>query len=152
MPNGGEKNLEVKPTFGRVDPQTGRYRIAANHRTRQVAQMVCEAFHGLRANPSDECMHLDETRTNNRPSNLQWGSKVENQTAPKLTARRSVLMRNQWVESRGARAQNIAKLNEEQVTLIRASNESLSVLASRFSVSKSTIHLIRKGTIWRHVA
>lgn len=44
----------------------------------EVHVMVCEAFHGVRP-PGLEVRHLNGIRTDNRPENLCWGTKAENQ-------------------------------------------------------------------------
>lgn len=51
-------------------------------RTTDVHKLVCEAFHGPKPSENAVCMHLDETRTNNTPSNLRWGTQKENLNAP----------------------------------------------------------------------
>jgi hypothetical protein len=43
-----------------------------------VHVLVCEAFHGLRLDPSHEVRHLNGTRTDNRSENLVWGTRAEN--------------------------------------------------------------------------
>jgi 5-methylcytosine-specific restriction endonuclease McrA len=52
-----------------------------------------------------------------------------------------------------ARGEHIAssKLTEADVRVIRASPESLRVLARKFGVNRSTIQQVRKGKSWRHV-
>lgn len=44
------------------------------------------------------------------------------------------------------------KLNDELVREIRASSESAAAIARRLRVSASTVHKIRRGVIWTHVA
>ena len=44
-----------------------------------------------------------------------------------------------------------AKLTEKDVLGIRASNESLGVLAERYGIDKSNVWLIRAGKSWKHL-
>lgn len=44
-----------------------------------------------------------------------------------------------------------AKVTEQDVRAIRASDETLAVLASRFGVSQVAVSKIRRGLTWRHV-
>lgn len=41
-------------------------------------RLVASAFHGPPPNAKSECMHLDGDPQNNIPSNLRWGSHLEN--------------------------------------------------------------------------
>lgn len=54
----------------------------------------------------------------------------------------------------GARgtAQHLAKLTDDDVRAIRASDEIQIVLAKRYGVSQTTISNIRCGNTWRHVS
>lgn len=40
-------------------------------------QLICRAFHGP-PKPGQVVLHKDNDRTNNRPSNLKWGTQAEN--------------------------------------------------------------------------
>jgi hypothetical protein len=101
MPRGGFKTLKVDPTFGHFDAKNRRFKLSVNGKTRWVSPLICEAFHGPRPSPLMQCMHLDEDSTNNKPSNLAWGTRVENHHAPKyLKARREFMLRL-WAERRG---------------------------------------------------
>lgn len=103
MPNGGTKQSFVAPTFGHHDARKDRFKLSMNGRTRWVAALICEAFNGPRPSPIHECMHLDEDSLNNIPSNLAWGTKAENQSAPKVAAHRSQFMTRLWAARRAAR-------------------------------------------------
>lgn len=54
--------------------------LSANGKTvtKLVHQIVCEAFNGLRPDGMPHTRHLDGDKTNNRPSNLAWGTAKEN--------------------------------------------------------------------------
>ena len=81
------------------------------------------------------------------PAHLFLGSRADN-------------MVDMWSKGRGTvpklrgSAHHAAKLTERDVLVIRRELEArtpLSVLAKRYSVSISTISLVRRGRIWRHV-
>ncbi len=45
---------------------------------RRVHVLVCETFHGLNVDPKLEVRHLNGIKTDNRSSNLAWGTRREN--------------------------------------------------------------------------
>lgn len=55
--------------------------------------------------------------------------------------------KGRWVWGRAT-----AKLTDEQVAIIRHSKEHYMVLIAQFGVSKRTIHNIRNGDTWKHIA
>lgn len=46
--------------------------------TKAVHRLICIAFHGEPPTPAAETRHLDGNGSNNLPSNLCWGSAIEN--------------------------------------------------------------------------
>jgi hypothetical protein len=95
MPTGGERVYVSLPTFGieektatgRCDaPKRRILRVARLRKTFKVHQLVCEAFHGPKPFPEAIVLHLDEDPSNNRPENLRWGTRKENQNFPKAVA------------------------------------------------------------------
>ena len=70
------------PTWGTWDRHEGRFVFTAGGRTYRVARLVCEAFHGPKPFHEAICLHVDERASNNRASNLRWGTHQENSTAP----------------------------------------------------------------------
>lgn len=104
MPNGGIKKLIVPATFGTFCPTDRRFRQSVFNKSRPVAQLICEAFHGPRPDHNFHCMHLDEDSTNNVPSNLAWGTKKENMRAPKYIEGRRAFMRALWAKRKIAQA------------------------------------------------
>lgn len=137
MPNGGIRFDRVEATFGHFDTRRRRYKISVNGRTRWVAPLVCEAFHGLKPLPSRECMHLDEDSTNNKPENLAWGTKSENQNAPKVIARRRA--KTEFLNGK-------TKLSNQQVCEIRRLRDvKAHLLASRYGVTKEYIRRLWKN-------
>lgn len=83
LPNGGDRSYGGEPTKGQWDGK--RFLYIRKGRTMKAHRLICEAFHG----PAEEdqvCMHLDEDSSNNRPSNLAWGTQKENLNAPGFIA------------------------------------------------------------------
>lgn len=102
--------------------------------TCRVHVLVAEAFKGKR--PTGLCVrHLDGNPTNNRPENLEWGTRPENEAD----------MVRHGTDSRGIRNAN-AKLTIAQAAEIRGSTERGDVLAERYGVSEATISRVRNGT------
>jgi hypothetical protein len=46
--------------------------------TKTVHRLICLAFHGIPISPKYQTRHLDGNRSNNKPSNLVWGTQEEN--------------------------------------------------------------------------
>jgi hypothetical protein len=105
-----------------------------------VSKAVALAFHGDRPTGC-ECRHLDGDHGNNRPSNLAWGTHVENE-ADKLGHGTRLL---------GERHFN-AKLTEEDVRRIRASRDTAASEATRYGIHEMHVYRIRRGERWGHVA
>jgi HNH endonuclease len=86
MPHGGFRLYGGTPTFGQWAKDARRYLYCRkHHKTRKVAVLVCEAFHG----PAPEglnCLHMDEDSRNNVPDNLKWGTQEENLNCPNFLA------------------------------------------------------------------
>lgn len=53
-------------------------RGGGKRRTYAVHSLVVATFHGPRPSEDHECCHWDNDRTNNRASNLRWGTRSEN--------------------------------------------------------------------------
>jgi len=85
--------------------------------------------------------HIDGNKENNALGNLEWSSGSDNELHAHRTGLKS---------GRGSANSN-AKLTSSIVEEIRASDEDFQVLADRYSVSRSTIHNVKKGITWRHL-
>lgn len=167
-----------------------------------VHRLVLETFVGPKPENAEECRHLDGCPSNNRLSNLAWGSKVENYADRRLhgTANdgerhghatltnelvlqiyRSELADAEAAEAFGVRRGTVSKirrgivwtgitgapaavkpgtagshngrarLSEEQVLAIRASDRDALSLAAELGVSQGLIYMIRRRQIWRHL-
>jgi hypothetical protein len=81
MPNGGTRSYGGQPTFGVWNKQDARFIVVIRGVTHKVARLVAEAFHGPPPFDGAVVMHADENATNNRPSNLRWGTQKENLNA-----------------------------------------------------------------------
>lgn len=71
------------PTLGQWDGKRFIYN-RRGYRTKKVARLVCEAFHGSPPLEDSVCMHKDENARNNRPENLAWGTQRENLNSPQF--------------------------------------------------------------------
>ncbi|MDE2104076.1 MAG: HNH endonuclease [Patescibacteria group bacterium] len=86
MPHGGVRRYDGKPRRGSWAADQRRYILVFRRRTYKVAALVCEAFHGGRPFARAVVMHLNERSTDNRQSNLAWGTQKENLNAPGFIA------------------------------------------------------------------
>jgi len=114
--------------------------INGKGRSEEVHRLVLQAFIGPRPDGC-VCRHLNGTRSDNRLSNLQWGTPLENSADTKLHG----------MHVEGSRHPN-AKLTEAQVATLRASSEPLAAWAERWGVSISLLSMARSGRRWRHVS
>lgn len=109
----------------------------------RVAVLVCGAFHGPRPEGT-ECSHLNGDNMNNRPGNLAWETRKENQARRKEHG-------TAWI----GRKHRQAKLNEEIVKVCRhlyaGGERSASFLARLHGVDASTLCKAIKGRTWSHV-
>lgn len=108
-------------------------------RTVTVHTVVLSAFVGPKP-LGQECRHLNGNREDPRLANLKWGTPTENTEDRKAHG----------TMPRGA-THHAAKLTEQDIRSIRASDESARVLAIRYSVATSAISNIRRRKAWAHV-
>lgn len=109
--------------------------------SRRIHQLVLEAFVGP-CPPGLECRHLDDCPTNNRLSNLKWGTHQENM---RDKIRLGTILRG---ESNGA-----SRLSEKIVAEIRKKRKqglSQKEIGHEFGVGQSTVSRILTGVRWRH--
>lgn len=97
-------------------------------------------------NPNNlpEVNHKDGNRRNNRPENLEWVTSKQN----KAHAWKSGLYNHRGTDH------YLAKLDNEKVTRIRKMHEqgyNYPYIAKLIGVSKTTIGLVIRGVIWKHV-
>lgn len=90
MPHGAIRGYKPKPTYGvlRRAKKTASHVYlgysSKHHGNIKIHQAVCEAFHGPKPFPKAVVIHLDEDGTNNKPSNLRWGTQKENLNMKKI--------------------------------------------------------------------
>jgi hypothetical protein len=120
---------------------------------RSVHRLVLEAFIGPRP-PGQVSRHIDDDKSNNRISNLAYGSHAENLADAIRNGRRRIRkpkpIRGRVFGSNGLGA----RLQEHQIPLIRAASangETYDSIASRFGVSISTIWSVIAGQTWKYV-
>lgn len=110
-----------------------------------IHRLMLEAFVGPRP-PGMECRHLNGRKTDNRLSNLCWGTTKENVA--------DAIRHGQRPDNRGER-NGQAKLTVEAVREIREASSTLVTslrLARKFGVSIDSIERVRSRQRWAHVA
>lgn len=135
----GRKYLKKGRIF-KQQKNNNYYRVVALRKDRKscartIHSLVLETFVGD-CPYGYEAMHLDNDRTNNKLSNLKWGTISENQ-----------LQRHKDKTANG-------KLKPREVMLIKKliKNKIKTILLSKmFKVSKSAIKDIKKGRWWKWV-
>ena len=65
-------------TFG-SRTSNGYHAVCISRKVRLVHRMVCGAFHGLPPADKPEVDHINRDKSDNRPSNLRWCSRSENE-------------------------------------------------------------------------
>jgi len=110
-------------------------RYNGEQRPFRVNRLVAEAFYG----PAPEgfvCRHMDGSRRNNQPGNLDWGTPEQNSADASAAGSFS-----------GEQASK-ARLSASDVDAIRASVEPQAVLAERFGITQPTVSKIKSGKRW----
>lgn len=107
-----------------------------------VHRIVAEAFI-INEDCLPEVNHIDNDRSNNDITNLEWCSKKEN-------------MNHMIKQDRQIKGSDVhcSKLNEEKVIEIRkliSQGESYGSIADKFNICKQTISNIKLHKIWKHV-
>lgn len=108
-----------------------------------VHQLVLTAF-SRKKRKGEVCRHLNGNPTDNRATNLCWGSYKEN-TADAIA----------HGTFRRGKTHGMSKLNEDAVREIRSIKDwsfgTLTKIANKYGVKKSTVLFVKKGETWRHV-
>ena len=110
---------------------------------RYVHRLVLLAFCG-RPQPEQQCRHLDGSRTNNRLSNLRWGTSLENADDRRRHGR---------IVSNPARGEDQYNhiLSEGDVREIRdllKTGLTQVAIGQRYGVKQPTVSAIKTGRIW----
>lgn len=119
----------------------------------RLNQVICTAFRGPRPSPTHMARHLDDERTNNHWTNIDWGTAADN-ARDAIRNGRADPRKNGGKGGAKIRGSNgpRAKLTDEDVAEIkrlRGSGETLAAIAARFSVTLSNIGLICRGITWK---
>jgi len=112
-------------------------------KTKRVHRLVAQEFLGEPPFQGAVLAHNDGDRLNNRADNIRWASLEENQED----------RRRHGTKTCGS-AVKCAKLHETDIPKIRERlqrGETCVDIAQSLSVSTSTISLIQRDKIWRHV-
>lgn len=139
---GGEWRKMRPVVNGRGYPFVGVY-VNGRRVSRLVSHLVLMAFVGPRPEGADACHFPDPNPLNNRPDNLRWDTKSENQLDAARLGRKPI----------GSRMY-CAKLTEQDIPEIlrfRAQGETFKAIAARFGVCRTTIRYIVAGRLWKHV-
>lgn len=111
--------------------------------TKRIHNLVAAAFLGDAPFEGAILAHNDGDKMNNRADNIRWASLAENQED----------RRRHQTKTCGSDVYG-AKLHERDIPEIRKrliGGETCASIARSLSVSTSTISLIQRGKIWRHV-
>lgn len=112
--------------------------LGRGHRA-QVHHLVASAFGAPKTDEAHECRHLDGCPTNNRASNLRWGTRKENVDDLKATS------------GRYAKASLSDGVASEIKRLFSGKHGEQTRLAKRFGVSLSVVNRILKGKTYAHL-
>jgi len=127
VPRGSKNFLEYVATRG-GKMQIGYRRIIHNKKQLLVHRLVCEMFHGVPTKSKMQVNHLNGVKDDNRPSNLEWVTHREN-----------------GLHSINVLGNSPRKVKDEDAIALLDSGLSLKDTARMLGVSKSLVHLIRKG-------
>jgi len=86
MPNGSLRWYGGVPHFGQSHPSDPRPIMVFRGKSYRISKLICEAFHGPKPFPKAVAMHADDDETNNRASNLSWGTQKQNLNTPHFLA------------------------------------------------------------------
>lgn len=141
----------VRKVHGAFPRTLKRYKSSAGYpcvwidgRNRKVHQLAILAFVGP-APERHDVNHKDGDKNNANLSNLEYMTRSENC----LHAVRTGLAHH---KAPCGSLHGGAVLNEEQALRIRLSSEPCKNLAAQYGVNKSTVHRIKRGDAWKHLA
>ena len=77
LPPTGMRFKKFRWTFGTRHPDGYRH-VGLHHRYYQVHRLVCRAFHGMPPEDKPFVDHINRNPGDNRPGNLHWVSRKEN--------------------------------------------------------------------------
>lgn len=74
---GGKTGRRSHWTFGALEKKGYLY-VCVSRKHYKVHRLICEAFHGVCPPDKTEVDHIDRNPSNNKPENLRWCSRSEN--------------------------------------------------------------------------
>lgn len=110
--------------------------------TRYVHRLVLEAFVGF-SEPGHECRHGDRDTTNNRLSNLSWGTRSQNAEDRRKHGTMPL-----------GESHKKSKITDDIVRSIREmrkNGELIKDIAKRFGVTFGCVQGVLLGKVWKHV-
>lgn len=114
-----------------------------------VHRLVCEAFHGLAPAARLDAAHGDGDRLNNRPQNLRWATRAENEADKVLHHRSNCGQRNgmaKLTDAQAAELRDRARLLPKSTGGARIKNGALEPLAAEYGITAGGARLIISGT------
>ena len=124
--------LNVSPTLA-----DGRRKMLYVH------ALVCEAFKGPRPTPESVCLHGDGDGLNNRPGNLNWGTREQNERDKQRHGRSNA--------GENHPAAKFTKLHVFAAREASALGVASKDIAARYGVTPQTVASVLKGKTWRDV-
>lgn len=110
--------------------------VDGTYKTRLVHRLVAEAFYEYEPRGLKQVRHLDGSKLNNAPENLDWGTQQDNWS-------------DRLVHGRGVgENHHSAKLTSAQADEIRKSDSSQKYLSAQYKVSQATVWGIKNGCCW----
>lgn len=118
-------------------------------KNRRAHRLVCEAFRGAPPLPGMDVAHSNGIKTDNRPANLRWATRAENERDKK----------SHGVSNAGTR-NGMAKLSEPDVREIRRRahaapfgmrKATATRISEEFGIGVRTVYGIVSGAYWGHL-
>lgn len=139
LPGPRKKAGILRPSIMKNGYATVRLANKGVKTTRYIHHLVLEVFVGPRPDRM-QCRHLDGSRTNNRLSNLAWGTVTENQND-----RVAHGTSNRGEQHPGAKLCNL------DIWLIRNCKVGQHEMVEFFNIEQSCVSRIRNHKVWQHV-
>jgi hypothetical protein len=119
--------------------RSGHLYVRLNGRSRQVHHLVMDAFGSPRPEGMD-CRHLDGDPTNNRPGNLEWGTRQQNIFD-------HIRIHGMAVNPRSTKSAVAALIKEEHDGKFGTGKR----LAEKYGVSVYTVSEIKNGKTFKYL-